>query len=149
MAVGMIGLIHLPRMWSPTANPTQRALGVIEVYSQGTPTITAKTAFEQLLRAARGSCPQDRPFVVLGDEVPLYMITDAYMYPRKIVRIGRDQPFESVEEWGGGCIGAYRENVERVEPFREQVEEIVCSEDGCVYLVGVRAQESGLRDRGR
>jgi hypothetical protein len=136
LAVGMIGLIHLPKMWSPTANPTQRVLGVIEVYSPGTPTITAKTAFQQLLEAARGSCLQDRPFVVLGDDAPLYMLTDAYMYPRKIVRIRSDQPFERIaEEWRGGCIGAYRENVGRVESLRDQLEEIVCSEDGCVYRV--------------
>jgi hypothetical protein len=137
LAIGLVGLVHLPRAWAPTGYPTQKALGVVEVYSPGTPTITQESTFAQLLEVARATCPEDRPFIVLGDEVPLFLLTDYYMYPRKIVRVRSDQRFEPalLQQGGGGCLGAYRENVGRVKPVMEQVEEIACSKDGCVYHV--------------
>jgi hypothetical protein len=135
LAIGLVGLIHLPRIWTSPAHPTQTALGFIEVYNLSTPTVTDKSAFAQLLEATRARCPEDRPFIVLGDEVPLYLLTDAYMYPRKIVRMPGSEPLEPSALEAGGCIGAYRENVSRVMPVLEQVEPLACSEDGCIYYV--------------
>lgn len=136
LAIGLVGLVHLPRIWTPSNSPTTKVLGIIEVYDTGGKSVNAESSFADVLEVSRGACPQDRLFVILGDVHPLFMLVDYYMYPRKIVRVMSSDTFDLEElKAQGGCIGAYGEAVQRVVPFKQHLNEISCSNYGCVYKV--------------
>jgi hypothetical protein len=131
----LVSLRFLPQAWAPVV--LDAPLTVQANAGNGGSPHTISSKFPELLKLARDVCPQDRPFVLVGNEVPLFMITDYYMYPRRIVHVTENDTLD-LDRLGasGGCIAAYKEqNLKRLDPVQAQLSQVACSTDGCLYLV--------------
>ena len=129
MLVGLLaGLVHTARLW---AEP-DRAFGT----ELDTGAASAPAGFYAVLQTARDTCPGDLPFLVLGDDVALYQITDYYVYPRRVVRIRATDPLneQTAAAYPGSCVAAYQdEGVARIRSLGNRASEVACAPSGCLY----------------
>lgn len=91
-----------------------------------------------MLASIPGHCPTDRPFLMLNEDVTAYRYTDYILYPAKTVPVFRETPFGQAEldASRGGCVvtmDAY--SAARIEPFRDQLTEITCVAEACLYRI--------------
>jgi|FLYN01.1.fsa_nt_gi hypothetical protein len=95
-------------------------------------------AFYQLMAEAREVCPAGRDLLLLGDERAAYELAAYYMYPRRVVFIGPDQPFgaNDVASQAGGCVANYGPvSGSRLEPYSPVLDPLRCVQSGCLYMV--------------
>lgn len=100
--------------------------------------ILSRSSFHALLQTARTACPQDKPLFLLNNGSALNQLSDYYFYPRRVRSIEADEPFGRAEldAHKGGCVVTYGpQNATRLDPFKETLKEVICSMEGCLYLV--------------
>ncbi|MEO6456651.1 MAG: hypothetical protein ABIO92_00030 [Chloroflexia bacterium] len=98
----------------------------------------SSSSFHALLQTARTTCPQDKPFFLLNNGSAINQLSDYYFYPRRVRSIEVDEPFgrADLDAHKGGCVATYGpQNATRIDLFKETLKEVICSEEGCLYLV--------------
>ena len=100
--------------------------------------ISSSSSFHTVLQTARTTCPPDKPFVILNNGSEINQLSDYYFYPRRVRSIEIGEPFGRAEldAHKGGCVTNYGpENATRLDPFKDMLKEVICAEEGCLYLV--------------
>jgi hypothetical protein len=94
--------------------------------------------FYQLMAEAREVCPAGRDLLLLGDERAAYELAVYYMYPRRVVFIGLDQPFgpDDMASQAGGCVANYGPvSGGRLEQYSPMLDQLRCARSECLYIV--------------
>ena len=127
------GLLPAWRAWQAAAQ-TPPAAGVS--YDAQRLTLDGNTLYP-LLAAARTACPAPRPVLALSDDVRAYQQGNYFLYPRRVDVIAQADAFSAADLTGhaGGCVFTYGPSGGRLDPFRAQLTEVICTPDGCLYRI--------------
>ncbi|HKP54452.1 MAG TPA: hypothetical protein VJ183_17585 [Chloroflexia bacterium] len=90
-----------------------------------------------LLTAVQTSCPRSPATLTLTDDPLPYQLGNYVLYPHYLEVINPLEPFDQaiLTSHAGGCIFYYITGREQLAPFMGRLEEIACSEGGCLYRI--------------
>ena len=100
--------------------------------------ISSGSSFHALLQTARSACPEDKSFFILNNGSAINQLSDYYFYPRRVrsIELGESFGRAELDAHKGGCIATFGpQNANRLDPFKDVLKEITCTEEGCLYLV--------------
>ena len=119
---------------APTPSPTKGETGGASQQSA----LRGQTRYlYPLLNAVQRSCPGTPATLALTDDPLPYQLGNYVLYPQVLDVLNPSGPLDEAMLMAreGGCIFYYISGRELLEPFMGRLEQILCSDGGCLYRI--------------